>query len=140
VVVGAGAKVLGPVEIGAGARIGSNAVVLKSVPAGATVVGVPGRLITPESVAATSKRAEIADKMGFDAYGTTRDAPDPVAHAINCMLDHINVMDKQMHSMCEAIKKMGGEQLEGDLPSIDACEITSTAEESDLKSPDSDIK
>ncbi len=140
VVVGAGAKVLGPIEVGAGARIGSNAVVLKSVPAGATVVGVPGRLITPENVAATSQRAEIADKMGFDAYGTTRDAPDPVAHAINCMLDHINVMDKQMHSMCEAIKKVGGEQLEDDLPSIDACEITSTAEESDSKQSDSGLK
>ncbi len=134
VVVGAGAKVLGPVGVGAGARIGSNAVVLKDVPAGATVVGVPGRLITAESVTATSKRAEIAGKMGFDAYGTTRDAPDPVAHAINCMLDHINVMDGRMQSMCEIINQMGGDALEGDLPSIDDCEITSTAEELGLKS------
>ncbi len=140
VVVGAGAKVLGPIEIGAAARIGSNAVVLRNVPAGATVVGVPGRLITTKETATTSRHAEIADKMGFDAYGATRDAPDPVAHAINCMLEHINVMDKRMLSMCESIKQMGGEELESDLPSMDDCEITSTAEESDLKSVDSDQK
>ena len=45
VVIGAGAKVLGPIEIGAGARVGSNSVVLKPVPAGATVVGIPGHII-----------------------------------------------------------------------------------------------
>jgi serine O-acetyltransferase len=129
VVVGAGAKVLGPVEVGAGARIGSNAVVLKSVPEGATVVGVPGRLITPDSQEGGSHRKKIADKMGFDAYGATQDAPDPVAHAINCMLDHIHVMDQRMQSMCEVLKQMGSEELETDLPSLDSCEIASTAEE-----------
>jgi serine O-acetyltransferase len=135
VVVGAGAKVLGPVEIGAGARIGSNAVVLKSVPEGATVVGVPGRLITPDSQEGGSHRKKIADKMGFDAYGATQDAPDPVAHAINCMLDHIHVMDQRMQSMGEALKQMGSAELETDLPSLDSCEIASTAEEI-LKSKD----
>ncbi len=129
VVVGAGAKVLGPVEIGTGARIGSNAVVLKSVPEGATVVGVPGRLITPAAQDAGLRRKKIADKMGFDAYGATQDAPDPVAHAINCMLDHIHVMDQRMQSMCELLKKIGGEDMDIDLPSLDSCEIASTAEE-----------
>jgi len=50
VVVGAGAKVLGPIEIGDGARIGSNAVVVKPVPAGATVVGVPGKLVERRTI------------------------------------------------------------------------------------------
>jgi serine O-acetyltransferase len=128
VVVGAGAKVLGPIEIGADARIGSNAVVVKPVPEGATVVGVPGRLV--EAVAGDAPhRKQIADKLGFDAYGVTRDAPDPVAHAINCMLDHIHVMDKRMEGMCEAMKRLGAEQPEVELPSIESCEIASTREE-----------
>lgn len=129
VVVGAGAKVLGPITIGDNARIGSNAVVVKPVPEGATAIGVPGRLVEPIQHDDDTRRKEIAKKMGFDAYGATKDAPDPVAHAINCMLDHIHVMDKRMQTMCEAIKEVGGEQMETELPSLDSCEIASTAEE-----------
>lgn len=131
VVVGAGAKVLGPVLIGEGVRIGSNAVVTKPVPSNSTVVGVPGRLIHRESVKDTAHRKEIAEKMGFDAYGVTEDAPDPVAHAINCMLDHIHVMDKRMCAMCETIRAMDAEKegLAVELPSDGKCEIVSTAEE-----------
>ena len=130
VVVGAGAKVLGPIEIGDGARIGSNAVVVKAVPPGTTVIGVPGRLVDPtKGKGDDARRNRMAQKMGFDAYGVTQDAPDPVAHAINCMLDHIHVMDQRMQTMCEQIKKITGEQPEMDLPELDACEIASTAEE-----------
>lgn len=127
VVVGAGAKVLGPIVIGEGARIGSNSVVVKDVPAGSTVVGVPGKLITkrPEQ---EGHREKIAKKIGFDAYGATKDATDPVAHAINCMLDHIHVMDKRMESMCESMKRLGLDEGES-LPTLDSCEIISTAEE-----------
>ncbi len=129
VVVGAGAKVLGPIEIGTGARIGSNAVVVKSVPAGTTVIGVPGRLVEGRDEGSGAHRAQIAEKMGFDAYGATTDAPDPVAHAINCMLDHIHVMDKRMQEMCESLRKLSEEQPDLDLPPLDSCEIISTAEE-----------
>ncbi|MCW8906538.1 MAG: serine O-acetyltransferase [Sedimenticola sp.] len=129
VVVGAGAKVLGPIEIGDGARIGSNAVVVKPVPKGTTVVGVPGRLIDASGAAKASQRNQMAEKMGFDAYGATSDAPDPVAHAINCMLDHIHVMDKRMQTMCQILKRVSEEQPDLDIPEIDACEIASTAEE-----------
>ncbi|MEJ2454523.1 MAG: serine O-acetyltransferase [Candidatus Thiodiazotropha sp.] len=129
VVVGAGAKVLGPILIGEGARIGSNAVVVKEVPPGATVVGVPGKLITPQRKEEGGHREAIAKKIGFDAYGATKDAPDPVAQAINCMLDHMHVMDKKMQSMCEAMKRMGIEEMAGELPELDTCEIISTAEE-----------
>lgn len=128
VVVGAGAKVLGPIEIGEGARIGSNAVVVKSVPANSTVVGVPGRLIQAEP-AEGDHRTEMAEKMGFNAYGVTRDAPDPVAHAVNCMLDHIHVLENRMETMCHALKSMGIEQVDGELPKLESCEIISTAEE-----------
>ncbi len=130
VVVGAGAKVLGPIEIGDGARIGSNAVVVKPVPPGTTVIGVPGRLVDPtKGKGDQDRRHRMAEKMGFDAYGVTQDAPDPVAHAINCMLDHIHVMDQRMQAMCEQIKRITGEQPELDLPGLEACEIASTAEE-----------
>ena len=131
VVVGAGAKVLGPIEIGSGARIGSNAVVVRDVPAHSTVVGVPGRLIErKDDRPDTEHREKIATKMGFDAYGATSDAPDPVAHAINCMLDHVHVMEAKMQRMCEAMREMGYEPGEDDLPDdLGSCEIISTAEE-----------
>ncbi len=133
VVVGAGAKVLGPIEIGDGARIGSNAVVVKSVPPGATVVGVPGRLIERKPAARdTAHREKMASKMGFDAYGVTRDAPDPVAHAINCMLDHMHLMEGRMKQMCEAMHALGVEAMaDADMPEMPPCEILSTAEELD---------
>jgi len=126
VVVGAGAKVLGPIEIGDHARIGSNAVVVKPVPEGATAVGVPGRLVAPKKVDDTHRK-HMAEKMGFDAYGATSDAPDPVAHAINCMLDHLHVVDRKMEEMCKAMQQLGVE--EGDIPQLESCEIVSTAEE-----------
>ena len=125
VVVGAGAKVLGPIEIGAGARIGSNSVVVKSVPAGATVVGIPGHIIDKDSAQAktTKEREQIANKMGFNAYGATADMPDPVAHAINHMLDHIHLMDKQLDGMKEVLNKAGIEYKEQNIPALNDCEI-----------------
>ncbi len=107
VVVGAGAKVLGPFEIGDGARIGSNAVVVKAVPPGATVVGVPGRVIEREQDADRRRRADTAARIGFDAYGATQDAPDPVANAINRMLDHIHHMDRRVETMSRALEAKG---------------------------------
>jgi serine O-acetyltransferase len=131
VVVGAGAKVLGPIEIGTGSRIGSNAVVLKNVPPNSTVVGVPGVVATRTPAEASPEkakaRAEIAEKMGFDAYGTTRDMPDPVAHAINSMLDHIHGMDQKMEAMYSAIRKLGAEPDQVEVPDLEPCEIDSTA-------------
>lgn len=130
VVVGAGAKVLGPIDVGSGARIGSNAVVVRSVPANSTVIGVPGRLIERKEPAFdTEHREKIATKMGFDAYGATADAPDPVAHAINCMLDHVHVIETRMQRMCEAMREMGFEPGEEVFPELSSCEIISTAEE-----------
>jgi serine O-acetyltransferase len=107
VVVGAGAKVLGPIVIGDGARIGSNAVVVKTVPPGATVVGIPGRVIECERDAERRRRADTAARIGFDAYGATLDAPDPVANAINRMLDHIHHMDQRLEAMSRALEARG---------------------------------
>ncbi len=123
VVVGAGAKVLGPIEIGESARIGSNSVVVKEVPEGATVVGIPGHVIDRNKSQVTKEREEIASKMGFNAYGATSDMPDPVAHAINHMLDHIHAMDKQLESMNKVLHESGIDYKEQKMPSLDDCEI-----------------
>ncbi len=116
VVVGAGAKVLGPITVGEGGRVGSNSVVVKSVPPGETVVGIPGHIIKKR---AKDARAEIARKIGFDAYGQTRDMSDPVTQAIDSMLDHIHVMDKKVEKMCAAMKKAGMEPGDGEMPELD---------------------
>lgn len=129
VVVGAGAKVLGPIHIGDHARIGSNAVVVKSVPPHGTVVGVPGRLVEPRSDEHSERRAAIAQQIGFDAYGATRDAPDPVAHAINCLLDHIHAVDQQLKVVSKALEALGIHETLGPLPTLDAVEIISAADE-----------
>jgi serine O-acetyltransferase len=145
VVIGAGAKVLGPIEIGAGARIGSNSVILKAVPAGATVVGIPGHVIDmqakadkpqygwldsnpelakePEAQMKKTERDKIATKMGFDAYGATSDMPDPVAYAINHMLDHINSLDEQIAAMQKAINEAGINCAKTPMCSLEDCQI-----------------
>jgi len=125
VVVGAGAKVLGPILVGEGARIGSNAVVVKSVPDCATVVGIPGRVVSKGSVcpAMEAKRQRIAEKMGFDAYGTSSDMPDPVANAIDHMLDHIHALDKNMELMKWALENNGIQINHVNLPDLEGCEM-----------------
>lgn len=130
VVVGAGAKVLGPITLAEGVRIGSNAVVTKNVEKNSTVVGVPGRVIHHHDDA-QQKRDAMAQKLGFDAYGATRDAPDPVATAINKMLDHIHAMDEKMEAMCGALKQFGAEIDVTNLPDLGSCTISTSAEVTD---------
>lgn len=105
VVVGAGAKVLGPFEVGSNAKIGSNAVVTKQVPEGATVVGIPGRIIvaSPDD---EQRRKKMAEKIGFDAYGVSEEMPDPVARSIRSMLDHMHAVDERMEAMCKTLQNL----------------------------------
>jgi serine O-acetyltransferase len=126
VVIGAGAKVLGPFRVGDHARIGSNSVVVKEVPAHATVVGVPGRVIEAGGGGSADVRREIARKLGFDAYGTTPDMPDPEAHAINRMLDHIHALDRAVRVLCQALREAGIEPKgELRLPNLNGCQLHS---------------
>jgi len=98
VVIGAGAKVLGPITVGANARVGSNAVVVRDVPAGATVVGIPGRVV--QAVADKSQqRAETARKLGFDAYGEVPNMPDPVSQALDSLLDHAREIESEIAAL-----------------------------------------
>ncbi len=132
VVIGAGAKVLGPIEIGTGARVGSNSVVLKAVPAGATVVGIPSHIIGTRPQAENTNLNKIANKIGFDAYGTTADMPDPVAFAINSMLEHIHSLDKQIESMQKVLNVAGFNCIETPISTLDGCEIADSYEKNHL--------
>lgn len=119
VVVGAGAKVLGPIHIGDGARIGSNSVVVKDVPDNATVVGIPGRVVAAsERKEGSARREAMARKIGFDAYGQRPDMPDPVAHAVDCMLDHMHNVDEKLEQICKALKLHGLDMADLDLPEL----------------------
>ncbi len=125
VIIGAGAKVLGPIRVGDGGRIGSNAVVMKDVPDGATVVGVPGHIARRQKSVDEKKRREFAEKIGFDAYAAAGDLPDPVVQSINALLDHIHVLDARMEIMAGELKKLGAEIDTSPLPEIGGYEIDS---------------
>ncbi len=104
VVIGAGAKVLGPITIGDGAKIGSNAVVVKDVPAGATAVGIPARVLDSDQA---RQRAATAEKMGFSAYAISQDMNDPMVQAIHAILDHIAANDRRMELILNALQQLG---------------------------------
>lgn len=123
VIVGAGAKILGPFTVGAGAKVGSNAVVTKAVPPGATVVGIPGRVIPRPGEeggdeAEQARRKAIAEKIGFDAYGVSQDMPDPLARAIVHLLDHVQAVEERMDGMCKALTALGSDYCAKDLPEL----------------------
>ncbi|MBN2701828.1 MAG: serine O-acetyltransferase [Methylothermaceae bacterium] len=123
VVVGAGAKILGPIQVGDNARIGSNSVVLKDVPPGATVVGIPAHVVGADRKASAAHKAAIAKQLGFDAYGLTPDMSDPVAYAINHMLEHIQALDRQIEELNTALRKAGVTPPQVSLPSLEACKL-----------------
>ena len=103
VVVGAGAKILGPIRIGDNSKIGSNAVVVKDVPEGATAVGIPARILD-EARAAREKKAE---KLGFSAYALGDDLNDPITKAIHGLIDHSVSTDHKIELILRYLEKIG---------------------------------
>ncbi|EIJ42527.1 serine O-acetyltransferase [Beggiatoa alba B18LD] len=116
VVIGAGAKVLGPITVADGARIGSNAVVVKDVPEGATMIGIPAKVVNVELNWKERHRQEMEKKI-FDAYGMPCDGDmseiDSVQYAINNMLDDIHHLDQQMQKLYGMLHQMGKCELAG---------------------------
>ncbi len=102
VIVGANSQVLGGFTVGDGARIGSNAVVVKPVPAGATAVGNPARILHAEVDAA---REQAAARMGFSAYGITQ-GDDPVSQAMKGLIDNASGQEHQIALLWQAIEKL----------------------------------
>ena len=96
VVVGAGAKILGPITIGEGARIGSNAVVVRSVPAHATAVGIPARVLD-----------EPATGDDFQPYAVGTETDDPLARSVQALADQNAATDRQMAQVLEALRQLG---------------------------------
>jgi serine O-acetyltransferase len=94
VVIGSGAKVLGPFTVGKGSRVGSNSVVIKEVPPNSTVVGVPGRVVlTPEKA---QQRTDLE-------HGKL---PDPEAKAIACLFDQIRTLERKFDDLAREYEKL----------------------------------
>jgi serine O-acetyltransferase len=99
VVVGAGAKILGGFVVGPGARIGSNAVVVKAVPAGATIVGIPGKIVEDPS----TKSAER-----FAAYAVVQDHEDPQSKAIQQLVEHSQELERTIEKLQDRLSRLEG--------------------------------
>lgn len=104
VIIGAGAKVLGSFTVGDGARVGSNAVVVKEVPAGATAVGNPARILQKE---ADHHREIAANRMGFSAYGISADGDDPLTKALHGLIDAAASQQREIERLKAALERNG---------------------------------
>src|SRR6218665_2535064 len=116
VIVGANACVLGGFTVGAGARIGSLAVVTKPVPAGATAVGNPARIIEAK---ADAQREEQAARMGFSAYGVTQ-SDDPLSQAMRGLIDNASSQEHQIALLWKAIETLSSGSTSKDCVPSDA--------------------
>jgi len=106
VVIGTGAKILGPILVGDGAKIGSNAVVVRDIPPGATAVGIPARIVNHED---QQRREAQAAKMGFSAYAIAADMNDPMVQAIHQLLDHAHAVDERFNRLVDQLQQDGVE-------------------------------
>ncbi|WP_019141232.1 serine O-acetyltransferase [Noviherbaspirillum massiliense] len=103
VIVGAGAKVLGGFTVGEGAKVGSNAVVVKEVPAGATAVGNPAHIVQKDA----NKAREEATARMFAAYGVTPNGDDPLSSALRGLIDQAATQEHQLQKIIAALKAAG---------------------------------
>jgi serine O-acetyltransferase len=92
VIVGSGAQVLGPFRVGDGARIGASAVVLREVPERATMVGNPARQVARSSTA-------VEQRPGFQPYAVCGDIPDPIARALNGLIDEVSALRAHLREL-----------------------------------------
>jgi serine O-acetyltransferase len=99
VIVGAGAQVLGAFTVGEFAKIGSNAVVVKPVPAGATAVGNPAHIVRKED--------QVRSAQMFAAYGVTPNGDDPLSKALHNLINHVARQDEQIETLCSTNKAAG---------------------------------
>ena len=97
---------LGGFTVGDGAKVGSNAVVTKPVPPGATAVGNPARIIAAE---VDAKREEVASKMGFSAYGVTQN-DDPLSQAMRGLIDNAAGQEHQIAMIWKALEQLCAQQ------------------------------
>jgi len=105
VVVGAGAKILGPFTVHKNAKVGSNAVVTKEVPEGATAVGNPARFIIKNKPAddQEARRRDYAASIGFQPYAATQNQSDPILDGMRVLLDRLEQNEKRMNLLCQRL-------------------------------------
>jgi serine O-acetyltransferase len=106
VLAGAGAKILGPVNVGAGARIGANSVVIEDVPEGATVVGIPGRIVREKR----ERRRLAGGRIDLEHHLM----PDPVGGALEMLLDRIEFLEARLSHTQERVRQLQQHNHEGE--------------------------
>jgi len=91
VIIGAGAKILGPITLGRNVRVGSNSVVVKSIDDNCTVVGIPGRVL----------KKKVSDDDQFDSYAasTSSSANDPTVQTVNSIIERLAEIDEQISNL-----------------------------------------
>jgi serine O-acetyltransferase len=99
VIIGAGAQVLGAFTVGEFAKVGSNAVVIKPVPAGATAVGNPAHIVRKEEQSRSQKL--------FSAYGVSPEGDDPLSKALQGLITHVARQDEQIERLAASLKAAG---------------------------------
>jgi len=104
VIVGAGAKIIGPIYVGEGAKVGSNSVVVRDVPAGATVIGIPGRVVEDEH------RQPAKSDSRFTAYGPTDDDKDPLVVAVNQLMRRNEALEKRVNELSAQLADQNNKQ------------------------------
>ena len=100
VIVGAGAKIIGPIYVGEGAKVGSNAVVVKPVPPGATVIGIPGRVVEDEHHQPAKTDAR------FTAYGPTDDDKDPLVLAVQQLMQQNDALAERVRELSDDLSAL----------------------------------
>ena len=96
VIIGAGAKILGPVTLGKNVRVGSNSVVVRSIDDNETVVGIPGRVVRKKS-----SEIDTFDSYAASSSGTTN---DPTLQAVNSIIERLAEMDEKMAKLTPEVK------------------------------------
>ena len=96
VVIGAGAKILGPITIGKGAKVGSNAVVIKDIPSNSVAVGIPARLVKDDTTKTSA----------FRPYAVAKDEEDPMVKSVNALLDKVAKQEKALDDLSAKISKI----------------------------------
>lgn len=104
VIVGGGAKILGGFTVGAGARVGANSVVVKEVPAGATVVGIPGRVV--------EEKGEKSSR--FAPYAVVLEHDDPYAKALQSLMEHTEELERALAAVNEKLARLERETQQRD--------------------------
>jgi len=91
VIIGAGAKILGPITLGKNVRVGSNSVVVRSIDDNCTVVGIPGRVL----------KKKVSDDDQFDSYAasTSSSANDPTVQAVTSIIERLAAIDEQIANL-----------------------------------------